>query len=264
MTSLGASAYQILYDISIKLRPSSANSATPTARSSARSSPKSSNHRHDCIIFDFSHIKAVHTLASTTTNNNQSCRTIKETKVHVVRRVANVDSKYTNSPLQIIAGNYDDNANYFPTGGAQGTDDSTPSSGAYGGSGVGQAGGYTGSQGRFNSGNNYAEADPGMAGNRGARDTQDINVPGAGRMRGEQEAGSYGQNIDSQGRSRGYERDNDEYGDYSAGQGQGAPKASLGSRVMGWYWLSPSCLHSSHVLCNRRRGEDGWKGCRKT
>ena len=145
--------------------------------------------------------------------------------------------------LTVVIGDYSDDSNYSPSGGIQGIDDDSLS-GAHGGSGLGQAGGYTGSQGRregqktFNDDDdNYCETDPGMAGNRGVQDTQNTNVPGVGRMGGEQETG-WGQTVGGQGRSRGYERDNDEYDDSGFGQGAGAgasraPKASMGSKVMG-------------------------------
>ncbi|OAX41663.1 hypothetical protein K503DRAFT_767463 [Rhizopogon vinicolor AM-OR11-026] len=142
--------------------------------------------------------------------------------------------------------NYNDDSNFSPFDANQDTNaggDSTLS-GGHGGSGFGQAGGYTGSQGRgaarqtWDTDNNYSQTDPGMAGNRGVQDTQDMNIPGAGRMGGEQDTGSYGQTVggQGQGRSRGYERDNDEYDDSGVGQGAGAgrtQKASLGSKVLG-------------------------------
>ncbi|KAJ8591903.1 hypothetical protein M405DRAFT_840225, partial [Rhizopogon salebrosus TDB-379] len=142
--------------------------------------------------------------------------------------------------------NDDDDSNYDPSGQTRDIDaggDSTRS-GAHGGSGFGQAGGYTGSQGYGEGagGDNYSQTDPGMAGNRGfrdIRDIQDLNV--GGPMGGEQDTGSYGQTLGGQGRSRGYERDNDEYDDSGFGQGQGqgqdagtgrAPKSSMGSKVL--------------------------------
>jgi hypothetical protein len=63
-------------------------------------------------------------------------------------------------------------------------------------------------------------------------------------MGGERDTSSYGQTLGGQGRSRGYERDNDEYDDSGFGQGQGqdagtgrAPKSSMGSKVLGQFWI---------------------------
>ncbi|KAG0698286.1 hypothetical protein DFH29DRAFT_106121 [Suillus ampliporus] len=147
--------------------------------------------------------------------------------------------------------NFNDDSNCDAPGGAQRTDPEEDSSlsGSYGGSGRGQAGGYTGSQGRAGrqgqqsfEGDEYCDTDPGMAGNRGVQDTQDANVPGE-QMPGEYDS-AHGQSVGGDGRSRGYERDTDEYDDSGIGSGQGAgtgagagagrgPKVSMSSKMMG-------------------------------
>jgi len=111
---------------------------------------------------------------------------------------------------------------------SQAGDDSSLS-GAHGGSGYGQAGGYSSGQQRQQSqqrqqgqqsvADDDAGYDPGMAG-CGSDDTQDRNVPGAGRLGGE---------------SRGYERDNDEYDPSSDNFATGTQggKPSLGDRMKG-------------------------------
>ncbi|KAH7925562.1 hypothetical protein BV22DRAFT_1128885 [Leucogyrophana mollusca] len=135
-------------------------------------------------------------------------------------------------------GDFNDSANYDP--GVGGTDDDNTFAGSHGGSGTGQAGGYGGSgqqRQAFGGGDDsYGGSDPGMAGNRGPQDTQDYEVPGAGRMgggqqqydSGDQYSGSTGRGAGATG-SRGYERDTDEYGDSGAQGG----KQSMGSKVMG-------------------------------
>jgi hypothetical protein len=80
-----------------------------------------------------------------------------------------------------------------------------------------------------------------MAGNRGGEDTQDVNIPGVDQ--GGQYDSAYGQSIGGDGRSRGYERDVDEYDDSGVGSGQGTGAGagtgrgkvpSMGSKLMGW------------------------------
>ncbi|KIJ64612.1 hypothetical protein HYDPIDRAFT_40347 [Hydnomerulius pinastri MD-312] len=188
-------------------------------------------------------------------------------------------------------GDFNQSANYDPSGNAPGDDNTF--SGAHGGSGLGQAGGYGGSgqggddisqgqgrqgqqfgqleqgrqfgqqgqqsgsfgqgqQGQQGSDDNYGGYDPGMAGCGNSGDTQDYNIPGAGRMGGDKYdtsggggggggdyCGAFGQGGRTTG-SRGYERDNDEYADPSSGGtgalsgagGQGG-KPSAGSKMMG-------------------------------
>ncbi|KAG2121089.1 hypothetical protein DEU56DRAFT_835086 [Suillus clintonianus] len=141
--------------------------------------------------------------------------------------------------------NFNDDANYDSPSGDQRTvpGGDTTLSGSHGGSGSGQAGGYTGSERRagrqgqqgLDEGDEYCDTDPGMAGNRGA---QDVNIPGVG---GENDS-AYGQSIGGDGRSRGYERDTDEYDDsgIGSGQGQGTGRgptgklSSMSSKLMGW------------------------------
>ncbi|KAG1763616.1 hypothetical protein EDD22DRAFT_846325 [Suillus occidentalis] len=123
--------------------------------------------------------------------------------------------------------NFNDDSNYDSPSGDQRTvpgRDSTLS-GSHGGSGTGQAGGYEGrvrQQGQQNrdEGDEYCDTDPGMAGNRSIHDIKDVNAPGAGQIGGEYDSG-YGQSIGGDGRSRGYERDVDEYDDSGIGSGQG-------------------------------------------
>ncbi|KAG2361425.1 hypothetical protein BDR07DRAFT_1485909 [Suillus spraguei] len=121
---------------------------------------------------------------------------------------------------------FDDDTNYDAPGGDQfiSGGNSTLSE-SYGGSGTGQAGGYTAGESRagrqgqsLNQGDEYCDTDPGMAGNRGGQNLQDVNVSGMG---GEYDS-TYGQSIGGDGRSRGYERDTDEYDDSGIGGGQGA------------------------------------------
>ncbi|KIJ17561.1 hypothetical protein PAXINDRAFT_9506 [Paxillus involutus ATCC 200175] len=101
--------------------------------------------------------------------------------------------------------------------------DNSSLSGAHGGSGYGQTGGYSSGQqrqrGQQSAADDDAGYDPGMAG-CGSDDTQDCNVPGAGRLGGE---------------SRGYERDNDEYDPSSDNFATGTQggKPSLGDRMKG-------------------------------
>lgn len=122
--------------------------------------------------------------------------------------------------------NFNDDSNYDSPSGDQRTvpgGDSTLSE-SYGGSGTGQAGGYegrVGQQGQQNfEGDEYCDTDPGMAGNRSIHDIKDVNAPGAGQIGGEYDS-AYGQSIGGDGRSRGYERDVDEYDDSGIGSGQG-------------------------------------------
>lgn len=86
-----------------------------------------------------------------------------------------------------------------------------------------------------------------MAGNRSIHDIKDVNAPGAGQVGGEYDS-AYGQSIGGDGRSRGYERDVDEYDDSgigrsqghgagtgaSAGRGQTSKLSSMGSKLKGW------------------------------
>lgn len=120
--------------------------------------------------------------------------------------------------------NFNDDSNYDSPSGDQRTvpgGDSTLSE-SYGGSGTGQAGGYegrVGQQGQQNfGGDEYCDTDPGMAGNRSIHDIKDVNAPG--QFSGEHDSG-HGQSIGGDGRSRGYERDVDEYDDSGIGSGQG-------------------------------------------
>ncbi|KAG2079278.1 hypothetical protein BDR04DRAFT_1086490 [Suillus decipiens] len=141
--------------------------------------------------------------------------------------------------------NFQDDTNYDTPGGDQFVSGGNSTlSGSYGGSGTGQAGGYTAGESRAGrqgqqslyKGDEYCDTDPGMAGNRGS---QDVNVPG---VSGEYDS-TYGQSIGGDGRSRGYERDVDEYDDSGFGSGQGAGAAagrgptgmssSTGSKWMG-------------------------------
>ncbi|KAG2031930.1 hypothetical protein BDR03DRAFT_80058 [Suillus americanus] len=146
--------------------------------------------------------------------------------------------------------NFNDDSNYDTPGDDKRTvpgGDSTLSE-SYGGSGTGQAGGYKGNQGRVgrqgqqssDRGDEYCDTDPGMAGNRGGQDGQNMNVPGVGQIGGEHDSG---QSIGGDGRSRGYERDVDEYDDSGIGSGQGAGAgtgrgptsklSSISSKLMG-------------------------------
>jgi len=171
--------------------------------------------------------------------------------------------------LSFPSGSFNDDANYDSRG-TQGTDPDSTFSESYGGSGTGQAGGYTGSQHRvggqgqqgFGGGDNYCDSDPGMAGNRG---TQDLNVPVVGRH----DSGSHGQTIGGGGRSRGYERDAEEYDDSGtggdqdqcAGDGRG-PKPSLGSKLMGSFsFCFFDCVYIL-ISVDRRSGKVGWQNFR--
>ncbi|KAG1824172.1 hypothetical protein EV424DRAFT_1395535 [Suillus variegatus] len=107
-----------------------------------------------------------------------------------------------------------------------GGDSDSALSESYGGSGTGQAGGYEGRTGRqgqqgLDQGDEYCDTDPGMAGNRSGQGIQDVNVPRAGQPGGGYDS-AYGQSIGGDGRSRGYERDTDEYDDSGIGSGQAA------------------------------------------
>ncbi|KAG1882841.1 hypothetical protein F4604DRAFT_356806 [Suillus subluteus] len=149
--------------------------------------------------------------------------------------------------------NFNDDSNYDATGDDQRTvpgGDSTLSE-SYGGSGTGQAGGYTGNESRVgrqgqqssDRDDEYCDTDPGMAGNRGGQDFQggqDMSIPGVGQT----PDSAYGQSGGGDGRSRGYERDNDEYDDSGIGSGQGAGAgtgrgptsklSSMTSKLRGW------------------------------
>ncbi|KAG1780634.1 hypothetical protein EV702DRAFT_1079295 [Suillus placidus] len=147
--------------------------------------------------------------------------------------------------------NFNDDSNYDSPSRDQRTvpgGDSTLS-GSYGGSGTGQAGGYKGNESRvgrqgqqsLDTGDEFCDTDPGMAGNRGGQDAQDMNIPGTAQMGGECDS-AFGQSIGGDGRSRGYERDTDEYDDtgIGSGQGQGAGAgtgrgkfSSMGSKLRG-------------------------------
>lgn len=125
---------------------------------------------------------------------------------------------------------FNDDSNYdAPTDDQRtvpGGDSDSALSGSYGGSGTGQAGGYesrTGRQGQqgLDQGDEYCDTDPGMAGNRSGQGIQDVNVPRAGQPGGGYDS-AYGQSIGGDGRSRGYERDTDEYDDSGIGSGQAA------------------------------------------
>ncbi|KAG2143826.1 uncharacterized protein EDB93DRAFT_1155069 [Suillus bovinus] len=149
---------------------------------------------------------------------------------------------------------FDDSSKYdAPIGGQRTVPGGDPTlSGSYGGSRTGQAGGYTGNgnEGRvgrqdqqsLNQGDEYCDTDPGMAGNRGG---QDVDVLGAGQVGGGYDD-TFDQCIIGDGRSRGYERDVDEYEDSGVGGGQagtgtgtgaatgrGPKLSSMGSKFMG-------------------------------
>ncbi|KAG2358178.1 hypothetical protein BDR07DRAFT_1489788 [Suillus spraguei] len=112
-------------------------------------------------------------------------------------------------------------------------------SGSYGGSGTGQAGGYTGSESRvgrqgqqsLDKGDEYCDTDPGVAGNRGGQNIQDVNVPGVG-----QEGGGYDsacdQSIGDDSPSRGYERDGQGVG-AGTGRGPTGKSPSTSSKLIG-------------------------------
>ncbi|KAF9240209.1 hypothetical protein BU15DRAFT_74126 [Melanogaster broomeanus] len=136
---------------------------------------------------------------------------------------------------------YNESANYYEgreNPRPQGTDDDSALSGAHGGSGYGQAGGYRGSQQRQQVQQGYDDTyggyDPGMAG-CGSDDTQACSIPGAGRIGGERYESTYYDRSGSLGtgagaRSRGYERDADEYDPTDISRGRGP---SVSDRVKG-------------------------------
>jgi hypothetical protein len=174
--------------------------------------------------------------------------------------ITNVYKSQRDLPI-LSLGNFNEDSNYDTSRGDQRTVPGGDSalSGSYGGSGTGQAGGYTGSESRVGRqgqqglarDDEYCDTDPGMAGNRGGEDTQDVNIPGVGQ--GGQYDSAYGQSIGGDGRSRGYERDVDEYDDSGVGSGQGAGAGagtgrgkvpSMGSKLMGW----SLCIRSSYYI----------------
>ncbi|KIK96442.1 hypothetical protein PAXRUDRAFT_308036 [Paxillus rubicundulus Ve08.2h10] len=151
------------------------------------------------------------------------------------------------SGRDLTRGDYNESVNYDTPGNvrSQAAGDDSSLSGAHGGSGYGQAGGYSSShghqQGKQSVADDYAGYDPGMAG-CGSDDTQDCSVPGAGHLGGERyvptypgQSGSLGPGATSY--SRGYERDNDEYDPSSTTDnpttGTQGGKPSLGEKVKG-------------------------------
>jgi len=129
-----------------------------------------------------------------------------------------------------------------------GTD--SPFSDSYGGSGTGQAGGYTGNESRvgrqgqegLDQGDEFCNTDSGTDSNRRVEDIQEVNAPGVGQTGGGYDS-AYGQNTGGDGGNRGYERDTDEFDDSGLGSGQGAGAgtgrgptgklSSIGSKLRG-------------------------------
>ncbi|EGN94036.1 hypothetical protein SERLA73DRAFT_189189 [Serpula lacrymans var. lacrymans S7.3] len=182
-----------------------------------------------------------------------------------------------------LGGGFDHSANFDPRSAGQDDGGQNTVAGSHGGSGYGQSGGYTGSGGRRDPGldepNQYG-TDSGLA---GSGDTQDVNVPGAGRMGGEGQYGQsdygagqgQGQGFGGQGQqqqrsggfgSKGYERDNDEY-DSGLGGGAGAQgdKPGLGDKMRGGMEkMAGKVIGKSDLAERGQERQVSWQVCAHT